>query len=352
MKNKKNLFSLSVLLVLAIAAFFIARNEGWFSGNYSTLEKGLSDFTIKDTAAIDKMVITENSGKKAVLSKNETGTWEINGKFQARPDCILNLLEMAYRIKVRSTVSAGARDNVIKRIAAYYKKIEFFVNGQWQKTYLVGPAAADNIGTYMVLETAAEGRSAEPYVMEIPGWSGVLDARIFTNETEWRFTGVFSYNYRNITQVKVLNHEVPQESFILKIKGTQLMLCSADDKSAGAFDTVTARGYLMHYQKIHYEGLARLLKKSQVDSLLLQTPYYTVEVTDNKNVKNRIRIYHMPSNSGETDLEGNPLKWNPERAYAILQTGEAAVIQFGVFDKILRSLTSFKTPAAKGNNPQ
>jgi hypothetical protein len=288
------------------------------------------------------MIITENTGKKTVLIRKTPGMWQVNEKFRARKDCIDNLLEMANRIKVRTTVGEKARDNIIKRIAAHYKKIEFFVNGKWEKTYLVGPSAADNAGTYMVLETAAQGRSAEPYVMEIPGFSGVLDARIFTNENEWRFTGIFNYDYHDIRQIKIINHDIPQESFVMDVSvSTDIKLASLDGTPVKSFDTVSARGYLMHYRKIHYENLARLLSKKQIDSVLLQTPYYTVEVTNKDQQKNKIRIYHMPSRSGEMDLDGKPLKWNPEKAYAILQTGEAVVIQFPVFDKILRGIQSF-----------
>ncbi|MFI5205135.1 MAG: hypothetical protein ACHQF2_11620 [Flavobacteriales bacterium] len=346
MKKRKNIISVIVLLFLGVVAFFIARNEGYFSGGYSTLNKGLSDFSIKDTAAIDRMIITIYDGKKAELQRKSTGVWEINNKYIARKDCIDNLLEMAFGINVRSTVGEKARDNVIKRIAVYYKKIEFFVHGDLHKTYYVGTSALDNIGTYMVLETPEEGRSAEPYIMEIPGFSGVLDARVFTDVNEWKFTGIFNYDYHVITSIKVTNHDNLPESFVLNVtKQNQIRLFDINGKPSQAFDTIGAQGYLMNYQKIHYENKARMLTGFQVDSMLMQTPYFTIEVTDNKNAKNKVRIYHMPSQSGENDLEGNPLKWNPERAYAILSAGEAVVVQFHVFDKLLRSLQSFYVPA-------
>ncbi|MFI5204063.1 MAG: hypothetical protein ACHQF2_06155 [Flavobacteriales bacterium] len=349
MKKRKNIISVVALLVLGVIAFFVAKNEGWFSGGYSTLNKGLSDFGIRDTASVDRMIITTQDENKVELVRKSTSEWEVNGKYKARKDCIFNLLEMAARIKVRSTVGEKSRDNVIKRIAVNYKKIEFFVNGRSNKTYIVGPSAMDNIGTYMVLETPSDGRSAEPYIMEIPGFPGVLDARLFTDENEWRFTGIYNYDYHTIRKVRVTNHEKMQESFVLSVnKKNELSLTGIDDSPVKAFDTVGARGYLMNFQKIHYESRVRLLTKTQVDSMLLQMPYYTVEVTNDKNEKNTVRVYHMPSHSGEKDLDGTLLAWNPERAYAILSTGEAVVVQFHVFDKILRSLQSFY-PAA--HNP-
>lgn len=350
MKKRKNIISVVVLLGLGVVAFFVAKNEGWFSGGYSTLNKNLSDFAIKDTASINRMVITTFDDKKADLVRKSPGEWQLNGKYKARIDCIENLLEMAARIKVRSTVGEKARENVIKRIAGYYKKIEFFVDSRSHKTYLVGPAAMDNIGTYMVLETPGEGRSDQPYVMEMPGFAGVLDARIFADEEAWKFTGIFNYDYHDIQKVRVVNNEQMQESFTLTVnKQNDLILTDINDKPISNFDTLGARAYLINFRKIHYETRAKLLTKAMVDSMLLQKPYYTVDVTTRKNGKTTVRIYHMPSRSGEKDLEGKIIPWNPERAYAILPSGEVVVVQFHVFDQILRSLQSFY-PAKTGAN--
>src|SRR5688572_21985219 len=137
-KKTKRIVSVVVLLGLGITAWWIASTEGYFSGNYSTLKKGLSDFSIKDTAHVDRIAISIYDGKKVVLTKKKSGYWEVNNSFRARKDAVDQLLEMAYQIRVRSTVGDNARANIIKRISSFYKKVEYYVNGELEKTYYVG----------------------------------------------------------------------------------------------------------------------------------------------------------------------------------------------------------------------
>ena len=84
-----------------------------------------------------------------------------------------------------------------------------------------------------------------------------------------------------------------------------------------------------------------MLKFNQIDSLKKSKALFKLSVSTFKGEKQSILIYHMANSGKAVDLEGKLLPFNPERAYGILPNGETVVIQFYVFDKLLRPISSF-----------
>src|SRR6478735_10412142 len=120
-RNKRRLyFSLFTLVALLIVAYIMAQQSGWFNQTNASDESPQSDFAIKDTASIDKFIITKSTGEVAVLTRQKGKDWMINGKFKAKPECV-NLLMTTFRnVAVKTRVGVAARNNVVKNIAAYH----------------------------------------------------------------------------------------------------------------------------------------------------------------------------------------------------------------------------------------
>lgn len=340
--NKRRLyFSLFTLTALIVVAYLTAKRAGMFDEKVSTNDSPFSEFAIKDTAMVDQFVITKSTGEKATLSKGKNGFWMINNKARAKPESISLILKTFKNISVKSRVGAAARENVIKNIAGYHRKVEIYSNGEIVKTWYVGNPTADRQGTYMLLETPEDGRSKEPYIMELAAFHGQLDVRFFTEEEDWKYTAVFTYKPDEIKEIKLESFETPDQSFTITNTGKALGLLDKNGAKVANYDTLTVRSYLYNFKKIHYEHSARMLTYQKLDSLKKSTPFVHLTVTNSRNEKELIKIYRMPNFAKIEDLEGTVLKYNPERAYALLPNGDMVVVQYYVFDKILRPLSSF-----------
>jgi hypothetical protein len=198
----------------------------------------------------------------------------------------------------------------------------------------------------MLLETPENGKGETPYITYIPGFVGELTSRFFTGIEDWRDSEVFDYSPREIAAIKILNNDYPEESFELKVPQDNVyLLFNRNGKQSKGCDTVAVRQFLVNFKNIHYETLVkRHLTKIQEDSLIRATPFYIVKVTDRNGHENKVSIYHK-KNPGINDMgeEVDPaLSWDPERAFILLPSGEFALIQFSVFDKILWPLGVFK----------
>ncbi len=345
MKSNKRriIFSLAMLIMLIIFAYITANKNGWFNQTIKSNNDPLSNFAITDTAAIDKMIISKTTGEKVTLTKGKNNNWTVNEKYRARPESITLIMRTIYHTTIKSRVGAASRNNAIKNLAAFHRKVQFFKNGEWYKTWYVGNSTSDRLGTYMLLETPEDGKSDEPYIGEVTGFHGELDIRFYTEEDKWRYTGIFEYsNINEIKEIILTNGESPNEGFILQLNEMHKpVLMDTKGGKVARFDSLMAKAYFYGFKKIHYEHLARTLNYKSLDSLKLSTPLYSISVKSVAGETKKISVYRMKSKSGEVDLDGNQLPYNPERAYAILSTGEVAVIQYGVFDKLFRTLSNF-----------
>jgi hypothetical protein len=341
-KRRQLVISVILLLILSVVTFFLMRKQ---TGNTFASEE--NDFSIKDTLSIGKITITDQDQNQVRLVKKDSATWSLNEKYTARIDKVALILKTVYSIKTRSQAPQAAHEVLLRNMSVSYKKVEYATeDGSPIKTWYVGHPTPNSEGSYMLLETPKHGKGEIPYITYIPGFIGELTSRFFTLEADWRNSEVFAYKPQEIASVKILDNDAPTESFDLKVpKDNVFELYNYSGNRVKGFDTVAIRQYLVNFKKIHYETLNKgVLSKMQEDSLIRATPYYIVKVTDRNGHKKKVSIYHK-TNPG-VDQIGNPLdpeiKWDPERAFILLPSGEFAVIQFYSFDKILWPISAFK----------
>lgn len=344
-KKKQLLLSLTLLITLVIYVVYLTvRNGGW-SGRNNTFVEEIGDFSIKDTASIYQITITDQDKNKAVIQRKEKGYWQVNGKHRARIESIDLILYTCKMIEVKSQVPIAARETIIRNLSVNYKKVEFFdAKNKWIKTWYVGGATKDNEGSYMILEDE-NGKAEVPCITYIPSFVGHLSSRFFCSEREWRFTGIFNYDPLDIASVKIINYDSLAEGFEIKVLDkNRFALYNAFDKPVPVFDTAAVRQYLVNYKKIHFQSFnPGTLTEKQEDSLRKAKPYYKILVTDKKGIKNELTIYHKKT--PPIDELGEPwemeVDWDPIRSFAILSSGEVVIIQFGVFDRILWPIYAF-----------
>ncbi|MFM7725704.1 MAG: hypothetical protein ACKO7B_03310, partial [Flavobacteriales bacterium] len=164
----------------------------------------------------------------------------------------------------------------------------------------VGVPTADHTGTIMLLEIPELGRSEEPYIVHIEGFTGFLSTRFFTNETEWRYTGIFEYPRLEVSKVRMINHLQPTDSWEVRFAGgnaLELWRCDAlgaAQSKAIRFDTSAVKDQLLLFKKVHVESFNTQLTAEQSDSLRTAPAAYTLEVTGSDGITCSIDLLLKP----------------------------------------------------------
>jgi hypothetical protein len=275
--------------------------------------------------------------------------WKLNGKLEAREDAVNLMLKTFNRIRIRGNVSDSSRDNMLKLLASSSKRVEIFTGGdEPAKIWYVGIPTPDHTGTLMLLEIPGIGRSEEPYIVHMEGFTGFLSTRFFTNEMEWRYTGIFEYPHLEVSKVRMINHMIPADSWEVRFSGgnnLELWSCNAagaHEQKALRFDTTAVKEQLLLFKKVHVESFNTQLNELQTDSLRNAQPAYTLEVTDNQGTSTTIDLHLKPSKKAMEDDYGNIIPFDLDYFWAKTQDGEIAMAQSYNFSPLLNPIAKFK----------
>lgn len=331
--KKNKIIAVVVLVTLGIYAIYLGTRDTKISSY-----KPHSEFAIKQTDKLDKMVIVDIDETVATLTKKD-GEWYINNKFKAKPENIETILTTVKNIEVQSVVAKKSIPSVIQDIASTNKKVDFYSNGKLLKTYFIGNPTQDHAGTFMLLSTPDKGKSSIPYIMHIPGFNGFLSTRFYSDETNWRFTGVFNYeDLEEISSVKVTYPKNPENSFTVNQLAGNLML--NDGKQS--FDEALLRSYLVNYKKIHFNRFIDMTDK-QIDSVASLTPDYSISVKSKTGNINKVDLYKMAARIGDIDPITNKQRvYDPNYCIGFVNDSkDIARYQYYVVDPLLKKKSYF-----------
>ena len=328
MKKKSILLVLSIIILAFLA--FMATNLVRNSGKSDT---ELLDFSIADTASIDKIVITDiNMNKFEAIRKD--GSWvDKNG------DCIVQeplqiMLETFKKIEFKGYVPENSRKTITKRMTSTHTKVEIFQNGEWTKTWYVGFSTQDHYGTYMLLETNQE-KSDLPVIMKIKGFNGIIEPRFFADPRRWKCTQIFTLERDQIASVNVKFNDHPERSFSVRKEGTDYTV-KQQGKLLAAVDTNMIIRYLNNYKKIHFEFVNYDLTKKQVDSVKHSKPFCVLNVTEVNGQSTTLKMYRIKGNGDITvDDFGDSVEYDANRFWCLLPNGDLVKCQYFVFNPLI-----------------
>lgn len=346
-QRQTTLFLIGAIAVVALVLLFFNRSEG------DMARKPLANFAIEDTAAIDRIFIVDTDQNSILLRRDPNSRyWDLNDTLKARWDAVELVLKTFKRIKVKAPVPAEARENVIRLLAGSGKKVEIYQGGDRPtKTYIVGNATQDHTGTYMLLETAEDGRSTEPFIVHMEGFTGFLTTRFFTDVNEWRYTGIFDYPNLEFSKVEAIHHFNPMNSFSVEYKGgNDLTLFDANNAPAPVFDTLAVKDFLILFKKAHIETYNSHLSPPQEDSLRATSPTYTFRVTGNDGEVRELSLYRKPKVTDIYDEAGNVDPWDQARMYSQC-FGEIGLAQLFVFTPMVSTTYKGLIQGEKQYNP-
>ncbi len=332
---KKNRIAIILVIILGAASIWFVINN-----HNGTIKETLRDFAVADTASITKIFLANKNGNTVTLERKSPGRWMVDGKYNARMDCIKTLLVTIKKVDVKEPIGKHAIDNVIKRLASKAIRCEIYQNDKLTKAYYVGTETQDASGTYMILiDLKTMLPSAKPFVTYIPGFDGYLTTRYFTEQNGWRDRTVFNYNPNEIKSVKLEVTGKPENDYELSVKGNndyQIKMLSTN-KTVSNIDTLAVKQYLSYFQQINFESFEVSITQPQIDSTLKCQPINTLTITDTKGIANKTKFYaRWPRRHGLFDPAGKEIVYDTDRLDALLDNGKDFVMcQYYVFGKVL-----------------
>lgn len=327
---KKRTLLLLALVLLAVLAWWLARRD-----TGSTLAGPLTDFAIKDTAAVDRIFIADNSG--ATIDLERVGDhWTVNGEQKAKQSSVDLLLKTFLRIEVRSPVPESAMDNVLKVMGSSARKVEIYTGGsEPEKIWYVGHGTPDHFGTYMLLELPGKGRSDEPFIMGMTAFSGVLNTRFHLVAEDWRSSEVFVYpDLTRIARVEVRHPVAPGSGFTVeRLPDGELRLLD-EDGLAVPFDTATVKDLMLQFKGLYFEAVETRITAQVRDSVLASVPYHTVAVVDVEGRRNAVTFFLRPEFPDGIGTVPRLKEADVDRMYALLEDSTLVIVQRLGFDRI------------------
>ena len=315
---KSNLRLLFLLILVTAGTGLL-----WYlDGNYGNIAQDKqADFAIEDTSQVVKIFIADNFGETILERKAGDEYWVLNEEFKARKSSTDLLLKTFDRASVKGSVSEPMRGTVISNLSTGAKKVEIYTGGDTpEKIWYVGSATPSHTGTYMLLEVPGEGKSSEPFIVHMEGFTGFLTTRFFTDEEEWKFTGIFNYPNRSLQTIEFINHKEDYNTYMLQADTTgELNMYIKTGIEIGYIDTLRIQDHFIRFNKVHFESFNSRLTVEQEVELKHTTPDYTITCTDFDGISTTVFLYEK----------------DEEQMYGVTEDGQVVLVQTYVFNPLI-----------------
>jgi hypothetical protein len=331
---KKNRIYFIILIILAVLTAVLYYSKG----GLSSISKKSSEFAVEDTASIDKIILSDKSGKVLVLTKKNK-IWYGNDSVRVRRDIIGTLLETIKRVKVKSPVAKPMRANIMKQLATGAIQVEVFVNGDAEKKYFVGGPTMDGFGTFMLLDGADD-----PFITHIPGFEGYLTVRYNTNVLVWKDRELFRYAPQNISIIKIEYPGNKESSFTLKVEGKDYVSLynEAGDTASSKVNAEFLREYLRNYTDVQYENIADPKRITNLNELLSPENFLgKITVFDKEGGSRRIELFKRYFDGQQFIQKSEEYDFDRDRCFVRLNGKEVYNGQYIVFNKLIVSYKDF-----------
>ncbi|HBG71474.1 MAG: hypothetical protein A2W93_14580 [Bacteroidetes bacterium GWF2_43_63] len=343
---KKWYFWIPLLLVLALFLTVFLTNR-----SSTTLNPGEKNFAISDTATVTRVFLADKRKNSVLLERTDSNGWMLNKKYSVQPEMMEELLYTLMYVTVRNPVPKTQYDMVFKQLAGFSTKVEVYATvyridlmgirlfpyEKCIRTYYVGSATMDNTGTYMMMEDAEM-----PFIMHIPGFRGFLEPRYSPREYDWRDHKVFRYTLASIAKVSVTYPKYADRSFeLLNPDNSNFSVTNEVVGKLKNIDTVKVINYLNAFTDARFEEFLNKLPIEKQDSIRKSTPFCIISVTDRKNETNSITLYRIKLPEGSINLTGDPIEFDPERLYGVVNGKDLVMAQYFVFGSLMRYASEF-----------
>lgn len=330
---KKNRIYVFVLLILAGLAVLLYYQRG----GSSSIKSKLKAFSVEDTASIDKIVLSDKTGKILTLTKKNK-IWYGADSIKVRRDMMNVLLETIKRVEIKSPVNKPMRQKVMKDISTSSIQVEIYSDGSLERKYFVGGADMTGTGTFMLLEDGED-----PFINHIPGFDGYLTVRFNTNLEVWKDREIFRYAPNNINIIQVEYPQSKEMSFNLKIESKDYITLfnNAGDTATTAIDGEFLRQYLIAYSDVQYESQGDPRKINFNEILNAQNLIARITVYDKDGKRKTVEIFKRYFDGLKFLSIPDEQYFDADRCFVRVNNKTVYNAQYWVFNKLIVSYKDF-----------
>lgn len=325
-----------IVLILGIAAIV---GLSWLvydlmAGKGSSVETELIDFAIKDVDAVDKVIISNDFGQVFEIRKKPDGVWTDKNGACITQESAAFILDAFKNIEFKGYLPENSVKTYTKMMLSKHTKVDIYQNGEWIKTWFIGPATQDHYGQVMLLDSDEYGKSDKPVIMKIKGVHGIIEPRFFADPLKWKCTNIFALELRDIKKVDVRFNEAPARSFSIEKKQGGFQV-NQQGKQLPSVDTAMVFAYLQKYKKVHYEIPNYVLNNQQIDSLKKTTPFCVLTVNETNGKSTALKMYRIQTANTNINELGQSVNYDTERFWCVLPSGEVVKCQYFVFNPLI-----------------
>lgn len=325
----KNLVLLLLLLILGGAGYYLTQKNKGKTGSSVAWDM---DFTIPDTAAINKIFIADRKGNQITLERGKEH-WMVNQKYMARPTAVNLLLDGFTKQRVRYIPTESSKPDMIATLGSQGIKVEVYQgDAKPAKVFYVGGVTPDELGTHMIMEG-----SEQPYVVHIPSFVGQIRTRYLVSLDDWKDRYLFREDPKQIQSISLEYPLQKKESFILEKTGASFQVkpfYATQQVSAAPQRKGIAEAYAIQYEGLGAEAFENL--NTQRDSVTSLIPFVILTLTKTDGSQKQVKFW-------STEVEKNRDTGAPFvfRYYADCSWGDFMLVQHTVFGPIFRGYDYF-----------
>lgn len=332
---------LLILLLVAGLSYWLASNLGYKKGLDSMDELSSErNFAIPNIDEVAKIFLADRRGNTTLLLRQKD-KWLVNNQYKANPNTIENLLNTIQKIEIKYKPPKAAVKQMVANLATEGIKVMVYdERDNLLKSYYVGGATGDELGTYIIMEGFEE-----PFVGHLPGWTGNIRFRYNLTGEDWRDKTVFEYPLGTIKKISIDYPNQSQYSFSLEKKGRDYFL-SRPHNSNVQKEILVNRGqverYLKAFEKMGAEAFENDNPKK--DSIKGQVPFALINLESTKGHSQKVHLFPIQPTYIQVDAQtGEPISSANiiERYFAFNFPNDLYLIQHRVFQKILLSYEYF-----------
>ena len=353
MKRQK-LYFIAACLLAVLAVFTLIAKKGGF--NKSQNAQDLSTlFAVSDTSCITKIFMADMYENKVLLTKTAAG-WEVDHTKPAAEYKIKDLLQTLIAVRVSHTVAKKAQQSIIKLLSIKSTKVEiyantplfslfgrpFFTKERLLKTYYLGDATQNNMGSYALLEGMPE-----PYVIYKPGFRGYITPQFSADPVDWYSQRIFDTKLTRIQTASFIDFENPNNTFYVEKSGPRTFtLFDAQKNVVMDYDTLQLINMLAEFRDKNYEQLLFKMPPLRKDSILQSKCLKIISLTDIYDKTTTLKFYpllHSDLYEDADEIDEFYNTYSRERAYATINDNQNEIytIQFYHFARQIQPLSYF-----------
>lgn len=334
---KRNIIYLAIAVLLAVLIYFLVINKN--EGTYKTSDSG---FAVKDTNNIGKIFMGDMRGDKVTLER-KGDHWVVGKNIDARPEAMATLLRTLAQIDVNVPVAKSMKDNVLKGMSSENIKVEIYdLSGKKIRSYYIGKPSTSYKGNFALMED-----SEIPFVVNIPGFDGIISTRYSTDLYAWKSRNIFRAEPQSISEIKVEYPLLPDSSFTITKNPDQSFSLNKP-----GYNPEITKYYAGLFKNVNCENF--ITDKYKVDSLRKTQPVCIMSITNTDGDVRSIQVYYRPvtyRTKMQFTYEGKEVNFDLDKFYGLLNDEkDLAVIQNFVFGKLFVGPRYFFRQKPSGGN--